>query len=134
MAEATWTHITPCDDSLAGVEHEPHEYDWADQVYECDGKPARCLGYHGDGLVGDCALCGRPRSKACGRLLRGGHSCALDRDHRGRCSSVAFRCECCGKTRRGRPHAVQEFRLGDGTVDDVFEFCFMCIVVGRGVI
>lgn len=39
MAALTpWTHITPCDDSLAGIEHDPHEYVHADQVFECDGE------------------------------------------------------------------------------------------------
>lgn len=67
--------------------------------------------------------------KLCERKLRGGDLCHMDKGHRGRCSSVTFECETCGKIRRGRPHATEVVRLGDGTVDDVFEFCFMCAVV-----
>jgi hypothetical protein len=41
-------------------------------------------------------------------------------------SAVDYYCDGCGKPRRGIPHAKQEVRLGDGTVDDVFGFCFLC--------
>ena len=63
------------------------------------------------------------------RPMRGGGYCTMDKDHKGRCSSVTFQCEGCGKTRRGRPEATHQVKLGDGTVDDSFDFCFMCVVV-----
>lgn len=53
----------------------------------------------------------------------------MEPEHRGRCASVTFDCDGCGKTRRGSPSARRSIVLGDGTVDEVFEFCFMCAVV-----
>ena len=67
----------------------------------------------------------------CGRIMQTGEACLMDPDHRGRCSASVFTCEGCGKTRRGSAHSTDVVRLGDGSVDDVFEFCFMCSVVER---
>lgn len=53
----------------------------------------------------------------------------MESEHRGRCASVTFDCDGCGKTRRGSPSSQSKVVLGDGTVDDVFDFCFMCSVV-----
>jgi hypothetical protein len=61
----------------------------------------------------------------CEHPIRSG-TCQMDADHRGRHTTVTFVCEGCGKTRRGYPHATQEVVLGDGSVDDIFNFCFMC--------
>lgn len=54
-------------------------------------------------------------------------TCVLDTDHRGRHTTVAFYCESCGKTRRGKPHSMSVVRLGDGSIDDQFAFCFLCV-------
>lgn len=64
--------------------------------------------------------------QSCVRKMRDGH-CAMDKDHRGRCSTVVFQCEGCDKTRRGQPAGVHQVKLGDGTIDDEFPFCFMCV-------
>lgn len=40
---STFDPYTPCDDAYAEVEHEPHSYIWADQVYECRGYPYRVV-------------------------------------------------------------------------------------------
>lgn len=53
--------------------------------------------------------------RTCLRKLRDGH-CTMDKDHRGRCSTVTFVCDGCGKTRRGTPD-VQ---------DEDIALCFMC--------
>lgn len=53
----------------------------------------------------------------------------MEAEHRGRCASVTFDCDGCGKTRRGSPSSHSRIVLGDGTVDDEFQFCFMCSVV-----
>jgi hypothetical protein len=50
--------------------------------------------------------------------------CLLDKEHHGRHSTVAFSCDCCGKTRRGRPQAVQYDVNGDVAV----VACFMCSI------
>jgi hypothetical protein len=55
----------------------------------------------------------------------------MEADHRGRHSTVVFYCESCGKTRRGRPHAVSVVRLSDGSIDDEFGFCFMCVLTAE---
>ena len=77
------------------------------------------LGMHGEG----CTV-----SKTCARPLRDG-PCKMEAGHRGRCSTAVFDCDACGKTRRGSPASHQHIVLGDGTVDDTFQFCFMCSVV-----
>jgi hypothetical protein len=53
----------------------------------------------------------------CGRALRGGRYCTMDHSHRGRCSSVTFCCDGCGKQRRGQPAAQDEGGW----------YCFMCV-------
>ena len=56
--------------------------------------------------------------KVCLRELRGGHKCLMDKDHRGRCTSVVFVCDVCSDTRRGQPHG------SNGEV----QWCFLCDV------
>jgi hypothetical protein len=58
----------------------------------------------------------------CGAAVRGGGRCALDAGHRGHHSTVAFRCDACGKTRRGAPHAYGD----DGEYREAMQFCFLC--------
>lgn len=58
----------------------------------------------------------------CLREMRTG-KCLMDKGHRGRCSTVVFNCDCCGKTRRGRPHG-ESANPADGVVEIVW--CFMC--------
>lgn len=73
---------------------------------------------------------GRPSSwvafvqtdKTCLREMRTG-LCLMDKGHRGRCSTVVFWCDGCGKSRRGMPHAEVRNNF-DGTVE--VELCFMC--------
>lgn len=59
----------------------------------------------------------------CDTTLRTGE-CVLDRDHRGRCSTVGFYCDGCGKMRRGQPVA-QARNQWDGIPEA--EFCFLCV-------
>ena len=33
----SWSHFSPCDDSLAHKPHAPHDYVWADAVFDCEG-------------------------------------------------------------------------------------------------
>lgn len=61
----------------------------------------------------------------CDYELRSG-KCQMEQTHKGRHSTVTFYCESCGKIRRGTPHSQSFVRLGDGTIDDIFDFCFMC--------
>ncbi len=66
------------------------------------------------------------RLRSCSRPMRTG-KCALDSDHRGRHSTVAFYCEVCGKHRRGSmPHVVVGVMHDE---DEAFQVCFMCAVV-----
>jgi len=67
----------------------------------------------------------------CNTTMHRGGTCVLDNDHHGRHTTSAFYCDACGKMRRGQPSAVEEVRLGDGTLDDRFYFCFLC-VTGKG--
>lgn len=39
----------------------------------------------------------------------------------------SFVCEICDRKIAGIPAARNEVRLGDGTIDDVFEFCQECV-------
>lgn len=64
----------------------------------------------------------------CDTPLRTG-PCQMDAGHKGRHSTAVFTCDACGKRRRGQPFRYNEVRLGDGSVDDVFGFCFMCVTV-----
>jgi hypothetical protein len=64
----------------------------------------------------------------CLREMRGNTFCLMDKDHRGRCSSVVFYCEACNKTRRGRYY--QAAFDGNGEVDVVF--CWFCVHVVNG--
>ena len=68
-------------------------------------------------------LTNRTDDRACRHPLRGGGTCAHDAGHRGRHSSTVFRCDGCGKTRRGVPHAQAP---DDATGETFMEFCFMC--------
>lgn len=83
--------------------------DHPDPCPECDW-----VGGHGRG----CKLEGKH-----GRPLRNGGYCLLDEDHRGRCSSVTFYCDGCGKYRRSQPVA-QVRNEHDGVVEA--QLCFMC--------
>lgn len=40
-------------------------------------------------------------------------------------------CDGCSNWRSGQPEEVSEVRLGDGTVDDRFGFCFICVQAAR---
>lgn len=60
------------------------------------------------------------------RPMLGGTFCMLDDGHKGRCSSVAFYCDGCGKRRRSRPASTM-VNPADGVVEG--EFCFMCVSV-----
>lgn len=70
------------------------------------------------------------RKRTCLREMRTGR-CLMDEGHRGRCSTAVFYCETCGKARRGQPYRTEQVRLGDGSIDDEFSFCFMCARVDR---
>lgn len=52
----------------------------------------------------------------------------MDENHRGRHTTVVFYCEACGNTRRGTPSAIDRVVLGDGSIDDEFAFCFLCVI------
>lgn len=69
---------------------------------------------------GERALLAHPND-TCLRQLRTG-LCTMDKDHRGRCSTVTFNCDSCGKTRRG--HYDSCARDSDGEIDVVF--CWFC--------
>lgn len=62
-------------------------------------------------------------SATCGREMRDDTECSMDEGHRGRCSSVTFVCDACGKARRGQPDVV-----ATNPWDDVVEaqFCWFC--------
>ena len=60
--------------------------------------------------------------ETCLREMRTGR-CLMDKDHRGRCSTVVFCCDDCGKTRRGQPHVEVE-NPWDGVIEA--QICFMC--------
>lgn len=66
-------------------------------------------------------------SNICNAEVRGGGNCLLDEGHKGYHSTVVFMCESCSRRVRGIPHRQHLVRLGDGTVDDVFNFCFPCV-------
>jgi hypothetical protein len=57
----------------------------------------------------------------CGAAVRGGGVCMLDAQHRGHHSTVVFRCDGCGKRRRGTPHQ----QTWDGE-EYTMAFCFLC--------
>jgi hypothetical protein len=61
-------------------------------------------------------------SNLCQSPVRGGGTCTLDQDHRGHHSTVTYRCDGCGRARRGQPHATGP----DGEHDNGLRFCFMC--------
>ncbi len=52
--------------------------------------------------------------------------CELDLGHRGRCSTVVFYCDSCGKMRRGYPHQAITQLMSDGDREHVGDICFMC--------
>lgn len=57
----------------------------------------------------------------CIRKMRDGY-CRLDKGHRGRCTTVAFYCDSCGRMRRGSPVA----HIYDDNGDPSTDHCFMC--------
>jgi hypothetical protein len=63
----------------------------------------------------------------CLRPMAGPLPCALDRGHRGDCSSITFYCDACGRRRRGSPHRTAFDP--DGVPDA--HFCFLCVEVTR---
>lgn len=58
----------------------------------------------------------------CLRPMRTG-VCLMSKGHRGRCSTVVFYCDACGKTRRGHAH-IEVYNAYDECVE--VEICFMC--------
>jgi hypothetical protein len=62
----------------------------------------------------------------CMRQMRTGN-CMMDKDHRGRCSTVVFYCDACGKRRRGQPDQI--LRDSDGVPDG--QFCWFCMFQSR---
>jgi hypothetical protein len=56
----------------------------------------------------------------CGRQLRSKRRCTKDKGHRGRCCSVTFYCDHCGKARESVPVAY-------GYEGE--KYCFMCVHV-----
>lgn len=60
----------------------------------------------------------------CNQHVHGGGLCKMDPDHRGYHSTVVFRCESCGKVRRGRPTLTTR----DGEYVDGLKFCFLCVL------
>lgn len=64
--------------------------------------------------------------EACWRKLRGGDYCRMDKGHKGRCSSVTFCCDACGKTRRGQPYGWGPDEGGPDADPHGLAFCFMC--------
>jgi hypothetical protein len=64
----------------------------------------------------------------CEKPVRGfpGEKCQLDYGHGGYHSCVTFVCEDCGRVCRGTPHRTSYVTLGDGSIDDVFQYCWIC--------
>jgi hypothetical protein len=58
----------------------------------------------------------------CLHQLRSG-KCRMDKDHRGRHSTVVFGCDGCGKTVRGTPASSHP--------DEGVAFCFLCVLDDR---
>lgn len=58
--------------------------------------------------------------------------CEVESGHRGRCSTVAFYCDGCGRQCRGQPHATHQDLQSDGNYEPVADFCFMCTRGLRG--
>lgn len=56
-------------------------------------------------------------SLICGRPMRSGRFCNMDFGHKGRCCSVAWECDGCGKKRRSHPSS---------THPEAGWYCFMC--------
>lgn len=77
-----------------------------------------------EGLAGRYLLSGHEviDTRLCNAQMRDGR-CAMDAGHKGRCTTVAFECDTCGKRRRGQP--VAELR---NPWDDVVEAvqCWFC--------
>lgn len=70
------------------------------------------------------------KGRRCSEQMRNG-TCQLNPGHRGKHTTQVFYCEGCGKYRRGTPAAVSRVVLGDGSIDDEFVFCFLCVVEGE---
>jgi hypothetical protein len=66
-------------------------------------------------------------SETCLREMRGDRKCIMDKNHRGRCASVAFFCDACGKMRRGTPTGHSYDSNDDPTTD----YCWFCVNVGE---
>lgn len=63
---------------------------------------------------------------ACGHPLRDG-PCQMDAGHKGRHTTVAFRCELCDKTRRGNWRDNKRNVYGyDHEVIETFAVCWFC--------
>jgi hypothetical protein len=73
-------------------------------------------------MDGTCYDIGEHR-KICARPMRGGRICNMDRDHRGRCCSVAWRCDACNRTQRGAVYSWGD----DGEYPHSMRFCFVCV-------
>lgn len=112
---ATLTATAACANCFRGIRYEPTQRQW---VHDLDDGPA-------------CFADGDPNHEVatpedtCGRPMRDG-PCALDRNHRGRCTTIAFDCDGCGVRRRSQPTSVAR-NPWDGEVEA--QFCFMCTKV-----
>lgn len=65
-----------------------------------------------------------PDEYYCHRQLRNG-PCTMRRNHRGRCSTVTFYCDVCGKIRRGTGIAIRQ-RISYDETEHVADMCFLC--------
>lgn len=78
-----------------------------------------------------CRFCGDLYDRRyCERQMRDG-LCVLDLNHRGRCTTVGFYCDGCGRMRRGQPAAHATQLMSDGYHEPVADICFMCV---RGIV
>ncbi len=68
-----------------------------------------------------------PDSTCLKPLERSQIPCTMDAGHRGKCSSITFYCEICGKRRRSQPYRTAYDP--DGVPDA--HFCYMCVEVTR---
>jgi hypothetical protein len=93
-----------------------------------------CLGPHDLTYLGEddghkvyaCRFCGDLYDRRyCKREMQTGN-CVLDLNHRGRCTTVGFYCDSCGRMRRGQPHVHATQLMSDGYREPVADICFMC--------
>jgi hypothetical protein len=100
--------------NLVFVGEEPLDYDYPET---------------GTQKVYACRLCGDLYDRLyCQKEMRDG-KCVLDLNHRGRCTTVGFYCDGCGRMRRGQPYGVYQPLMADGYREHVADFCFLCIEV-----